>query len=75
MIVCFPLSVGKALHMCRRAVLVCLHPRQHPHQLFSTVMHELSHQFHILNFKPVTLFPRYFNVPLYWSLRFIKNSM
>ena len=58
MIICFPLSVGKALHMCRRAMPVCLHTHQHPHQLFSTAMHEPAPQFHIPNLQPVTLIQR-----------------
>ena len=53
-IICFPLLVGKGLHMCRRAMPVCLCTHHHPHQLFSTAMHEPSHQFCILNFEPVT---------------------
>ena len=37
-------------------------------------MRELSHFFHIPLLVPVTLFPRYFGVPLYWSLQFIKTK-
>ena len=70
-IVCSPVSVGKALCMCRRAMLICLHTSQHPHQLFSTATHEPCCHFHILNSKPVTLSPRYFSVPSYWSLKSI----
>ena len=43
-----------------------------PTSCFSTATHEPSHQFHIPNFKPVTLSPRYFSVPSYRSLKFIK---
>ena len=54
MIVHFPLSMGKALHMCRTAMPVHLHIHQHLCQLFSTATHEPSHQFCIPNFEPVT---------------------
>ena len=78
MITCFPPSAGKTLHMHRKATLACLHICQHPCQpisKFPTVKHGPSHQFHIPSSKPVTLSLRYFSVPLYWSLKFIKNSM
>ena len=78
MIICFPLLVGKTLHMCSRVMLTCLHVHWHPHQIIETVLmtaHELTCQFHILISKPVTLFPRYFGMPSYQSLKFIKNNM
>ena len=53
-IVCFPLLAGKALHMYRRAMPVCLCNRWHPGRLFSTATHEPSRQFRIPNFEPVT---------------------
>ena len=70
-IICFHFSVGKALCMCRRAVLICLCTCQHPHQLLSTTMHEPCHHFCILNSEPVTLSPRYFGSSSYQSLKFI----
>ena len=57
MIVCFPLSLGKTLHMHRRAMLAHLCIHQHPHQpisMFPTATHGPSHQFSIPNFEPVT---------------------
>ena len=42
-----------------------------PPGCFSTAMHEPSCQFCIRNFGPVTLSPRYFGAPSYWSLKFI----
>ena len=77
-IICFFLLAGKTLHACRRAMLAHLHICQHPHQpisMFPTATHRPAHQFHILNFKPVTLSPRYFGAPSYQSLKCIKNSM
>ena len=71
-IVCSPFSMEKALHMHRRAALIHLHTCWHPCQLFSTDMHEPWHCFCILNSEPVTLSPRYFGVPSYQSLKFIK---
>ena len=64
MIVCSPLLAGKTLHMCRRAILVCLFTCQYPHQLF---FYSYT-QFQACD----TLPPRYFGAPLYWSLKFIK---
>ena len=49
-----PFSMGKALHMCRRAALIHLHTCQHPHWLFSTTMYKPCCCFCIPNFKPVT---------------------
>ena len=73
-----PFFGGKTLCMCRRAtpahLCICWHPCQ-PISMFPTAMHGPSHQFHIPNSKPVTLYPRYFSVPLYQSLKFITNSM
>ena len=77
-IICFPLLVGKTLHMCSRVMLTCLHICQHPCQLIFNVSlpaHEPIHQFCISNSEPVTLSPKYFSVPLYWSLQFIKGNM
>ena len=54
-IVCSPIWVGKALHMCRRATLIHLHTCWHPCWLFSTTMHEPCHHIHNPNSKPVTL--------------------
>ena len=71
-IICFPLPAGKTLHMCRRATPVCLCTHWCPHLLFSTATHEPFCQFYIPNFKPVTLSPRYFGAPLYWSLKFTR---
>ena len=71
-IICCSFSVGKALCMCRGAALICLCTCQHPHQLFSTAMHEPCCHFCTSNSKPVTLSPRYFGAPSYWSLKFIK---
>ena len=45
-----------------------------PSLLSLTATHEPSCQFHILFFEPVTLSPRYFGMPSYWSLKFIKNN-
>ena len=42
--------------------------------LFSTAMHEPCHHFLNLNFKPVTLSPRYFGAPSYQSLEFIYKT-
>ena len=58
MIICFHLLVGKTLHMCRRAMPVCLHSHQH----FSTATHEPFHQFHIPNFESVTYIYIYIEV-------------
>ena len=71
-IVCFPLPAGKCC-ICtgEPCQLVCAPAGVRP-ICFSTATHGPSHQFHIPNFKPVTLSPRYFGVPLYWSLKFIK---
>ena len=63
-IICSPFSVGKALYMCRRATLICLHTCQHPHQLFSTAMHEPCHHFHIPNYEPVTYIWIFFLIKL-----------
>ena len=53
-IICSPISVGKALHMCRGIAGICLHLHQHPHTLFSSTMQEPCCVFHNLNFEPVT---------------------
>ena len=74
-IICFPLLAGKALHMCRRAMPVCLCTHWHPHWLFSTATHEPFCQFHIPYFEPVTLSSRYFSVPSYQSLYLLKQHV
>ena len=53
-IVCFLLLVGKALPMHRTGMLVHLCTHWYPCQLFPMAAHEPSHQFRILNFKPLT---------------------
>ena len=50
----FPFLVGKALHMHRRATLICLHTHQYPCWLVSTATHEPCHHFCIPNSEPVT---------------------
>ena len=75
MSICFPLLAGKTLHMHSRIMLAHICICQHPHQSNPTILiatHEPTHQFHILISEPVTLSPRYFGVPSYWSLQFIK---
>ena len=57
MIACFPLPVGKTLHMHSRVISTQLHICWHPHRPILTVLiatHEMTHQFHILIFMPVT---------------------
>ena len=66
-IVCSPISVGKALHMHRRAMLAHLHTCQHPCRLFSTTIQEPCHHFHNLNSKPVTYRPAT-NMPLKYHI-------
>ena len=73
-----PILTGKALCMHRQAALACLHIHWHPCQpisVFPTAMHGPYHQFCIPNFEPVTPSSRYFGVPSYQSLKFIKNML
>ena len=74
-IICSPFLVGKALHMHRRAALICLCTHWDPCWLFSTAIHEPCCHFCIPNSEPVTLSPRYFGAPLYQSLKLIKNAI
>ena len=53
-IICTPISVGKALHMCRGIAKICLHLCQCPHELFSSTMQEPCCIFYNPNFGPVT---------------------
>ena len=65
----------KTMHMCRGALLAVLSTHQCPYQMNLTnpiATHKPACQFHIPNFKPVTLSPRYFSIPSFWSLKFIK---
>ena len=53
--------MGKALCMHRGNAIIHLCICQHPHQTFTTTT--TTHLFHVPNFEPVTLSPRYFGVP------------
>ena len=61
-IVCFPISVGKALCRHRGIAMIHLCLCQHPHQLFSSSMQEPCCIFHNPNFEPVTyIYPSLWN--------------
>ena len=72
MTICFPLPVGKHCTCAGEPCQLTCTPTSTPTSYFSTATHELSHQFHIPNFEPVTLSSRYFGVPSYQRLKFIR---
>ena len=72
MIICFPLRVGKALHMSSRVMMTCLWIHQHPQPILPKSYAQTK--FHNPISAPVTLSPRYFSVPSYQSLQFIKTK-
>ena len=71
MIICSSLLVGKPCTCTREPHPLAHAPTSIPPICLSTAMHRPSHQFHIPNFEPVTLSPRYFGAPSYQSLKFI----
>ena len=74
-IICLPLQVEKT---CTCTVELCQPTCASvsiPGLPSLTAMHKPSHQFYILISESVTLSPRYFGAPLYWSLKFIKNKV
>ena len=74
-IMCSPFSVGKALHIHRRATLIHLQTHWHPHQLFSTAMHKPCHHFHIPNSETVTYINNHKSIPVIYVFVYINNCI
>ena len=77
-IICFLFWQEKHCTCTGGAALAHLHIHQHPQRpilVFPTAMHRPYLQFHITNFKPVTLSLKYFGVPSYQNLKFIRNRL
>ena len=73
-IVCSDLLVGKPLHMHNGTAMVRLHICWHPHQ--NPKYYKSSKPLCLFPnpiFMPVTLSPRYFGVPSYWSLIYLHS--
>ena len=74
MIVCSTFQWEKHCVTCRGNAMICLHICWHPHWMFTTTTtHKPHHLFHIPNFEPVTLSPRYFGAPSLWDLNLFSN--
>ena len=74
MIICSDLPVGKPLHMCIGTAMVSLHICRHP--CWNPKYYKSSEPLHLfpdLIIMPVTLSPRYFGVPSYWSLIYLHS--
>ena len=70
-----PYFSGKSIaHAQERHASLPVHLPASPLNIIPIAMQEPSHHFHYLNSEPVTLSPRYFIVPSYWSLKSINKT-